>query len=68
MATFCEFCKHVEPHSRKKRSFSWTCMQHKRLSGAQFVVEGMINQDGPYLLCDRVNGGMCPLFEQLEED
>lgn len=37
---------------------------HKRLEGFGFVSRTMWDNTEPYLRCNQVNGGMCPLFKK----
>lgn len=61
--TTCDTCDHVEPTSRKGQSRNWLCLKHKRLPGAGGFVTGEVwEKDDPYLRCQAVNGGSCPLW------
>lgn len=68
MITHCSNCDNVTEDTRKRQSYYWTCIKHKRVASTQFVAEGLLDQDSPYLRCSAVNGGACLLFEPKREN
>ena len=67
--TACETCEFRHSVSEKRPPWRWLCIKHKRLPWSN-----MIRPDGtwepgfdPYLPCERVNGGACPLYEPKKE-
>lgn len=65
MTTFCQTCRH--PVEQKGPTFTWMCIKHPNLGGRGYVSEEFWEGDRPYLLCQHVNGGACPLYEEALE-
>lgn len=67
MTTFCVDCRHVHEDSRKRSPTQWLCSRHKRLEGMGFVHPQYWTNEEPFLKCNAVNAGACPLFEPKED-
>ena len=63
--TFCEDCKHCDKTSKHQRY--WLCRRHKRVDGFGFITKDMWDNAEPFLYCRNVNGGLCPLYEEIKE-
>jgi hypothetical protein len=61
--TWCEDCDLVEPVSRKSNPRNWLCTKHPRTEGMGFVVREKWTDSEPYLRCNQVNAGACPLYK-----
>lgn len=67
MTTLCSNCRHVYLANKSDQPWYWMCIKHKRADGYGFVTQDTWVSKPPYLFCRDVNGGACPLFEQLEK-
>jgi hypothetical protein len=61
--TFCNQCRHVYRVNRYDEPYRWLCLRHRCLPGFGWVANQAWESNAPYLRCERVNGGMCPLFD-----
>ncbi len=52
--------------SKGSPPWRWMCAKHKRLDGFGFVTRDTWDEAPPFLYCNNVNGGVCPLFEKGE--
>lgn len=68
MATFCRDCANVERQSRKGHVRGWLCLRFPRLEGQGFVDPNYWSAHEPFMRCDGINGGACPMFEQRKEN
>lgn len=66
MITLCENCANVESVSRKYSPTQWLCTRFPRIEGMGFVAPHIWAQKEPFMKCRDINGGACPLFEQLK--
>jgi hypothetical protein len=63
--TYCEDCDNVESQSRKRSPASWVCLKFPRTDGAGFVAPKVWADQEPFMRCNGINGGLCPMFKQL---
>ena len=67
MSVFCEDCDHL--HSdRKKHPAYWMCLKHKRAEGFGFVTKTKWDSFPPYMYCQHINSGLCPLYEPRKDN
>lgn len=64
--TFCEECANVEAGSRKGHPAKWLCLKFPRLDGHGYVSATYWSAEEPFMRCNGINGGKCPLFEMKE--
>lgn len=64
--TYCVKCQNVVLSSRKLKQYNWLCSKHKNIEGRGFVDPDVWAKSEPYLKCKDVNGGDCPLYEEIE--
>jgi hypothetical protein len=67
MTTFCEFCDNVVAESRKRLPSQWLCSRFPRLEGMGFVAPKAWADQEPYMRCNGINGGACPLWSELRQ-
>ena len=61
--TICEDCEHFHPDNAKRKPYRCMCMKFPRMDYANFVTTENRLSD-PYMYCEHINGGACPLFER----
>lgn len=66
--TYCENCTNVRKPARAAPPWKWLCSRHPRLDGYGWVTQGTWDDAPPFLACNQVNGGACPLFNQKPEN
>jgi len=62
MITLCDKCDNVV--DKKANPRYWACIKHIRLLDG--FVSSTARVTNPYLFCRDVNGGACPLFEDIK--
>lgn len=65
MTTLCEECEHLHPTSDKRPPYRWMCMKFKRVEQDNFLTKNERLTE-PYMYCQNINGGICPLFEKTK--
>ena len=64
--TYCEKCANLHAPNKNDHPRYWMCVKHRRLEGFSYVMKGVWSKFPPYLYCNDVNGGACPLYEPAE--
>ena len=64
--TLCVNCDHAT--GRGKHPSHWMCLKFPRLEGFGFVTDDKWDSFPPYMYCNGINGGACPLFEERNDD
>jgi hypothetical protein len=67
MTTFCEDCDNVTSESRKRSPTQWTCVKFPRTEGMGFVAPRAWAEMEPYMRCNGINGGACPLYRKRRD-
>lgn len=62
MITLCEDCDNLEAQSAKSHPRTWICRKFPRLDGKSFLSETYWGRNEPFMRCEGINGGACPLF------
>jgi hypothetical protein len=65
--TLCEHCRNVDVNTMRQNPRSWTCIRFPRLDGHGFLSETWYGKNEPFMRCEGINGGACPLFEPIAE-
>ena len=66
MTTYCEECEFLHGESRGHPA-RWMCSKFPRGDGFGFVTKGAWDGQAPFMHCNGINGGSCPLFEEKRE-
>lgn len=67
MPTYCSECENCRKDSKSAPEYTWTCRQFPRLEQG-FLARTLRDSNlPPYMHCNRINGGMCPLWKQKQE-
>jgi len=66
-ATPCEECDNVHMDTRKLRPSYWVCVKFPRLEGLSAIAPKQWVKHAPYMRCEGINGGFCPLWEKRRD-
>lgn len=61
-ATLCNHCDNVHPESRHSQPWRWMCTKFPRLEGFGYVTDDRWDKFPPFMFCNDINGGACPLY------
>jgi hypothetical protein len=65
--TTCEGCDNVHAETRKMHPGKWLCIKFKRVPGGSFIAPHTWVEREPYMRCNGINGGLCPMFVPRRE-
>jgi hypothetical protein len=65
--TTCELCDNVHAETRKQHPGKWLCIKFKRVAGGTFIAPNTWVEREPYMRCNGINGGLCPMYVPRRE-
>lgn len=63
--TYCSQCDNLCQSTAKRHPAQWQCIKFPRINGFGFMSQDWIEE--PYMRCQGINGGHCPLFTPIRE-
>lgn len=62
--TLCKTCDNVVEQSKSRHPSRWQCRMFPRTEGFGFVTDDTWDKFDPWMYCNDINGGACPLWKE----